>query len=182
MLKINKESILYTVIVLTVISSGIALLLAIINSVTSPVIAKKNLEEKGNAIQSIYTDYISFESTKTEVKNAEELYIVSHGDTTDYCVLVSPSGFGGEIQMMVGVTGDLKISGVEIVSMSETAGVGTKIKNADFLSQFIGLQVNKISTDVDVISGATVSSTAAKVGVETALDAVSEYLKAGDNG
>lgn len=177
----NKDNIFYTVIVLTIISAGVALLLAIINSITAPVIAKAEYEEKSKAIVNIYSDFESFETTESEVKDADELYIVKHGSDTDYCVLVSPVGFGGEIKMMVGVSKDLKVTGVEIVTISETAGVGTKIKAPEFLSQYLGLKKENIPSGVDTISGATISSKASIAGVEAALDAVSGYLNSNNS-
>lgn len=95
------------------------------------------------------------------------------------------SGFSGPIEVMVGY--DPKqgvLTGVEIISMSETPGLGAKIKEADFTGQFTGKSVKDKfipKEDVDVVTGATISPTAVANAIKSALDeAVKEYPVGGD--
>jgi electron transport complex protein RnfG len=76
-------------------------------------------------------------------------------------------GFGGKLGVMVGfdlASGDL--AGVGITTMSETPGLGTRVREAAFLAQFTGLSkdaVFKVKKDggvIDAVTGATVSSRA----------------------
>jgi len=109
----------------------------------------------------------------------------SAGGTVGYCVKVEPSGFGGKISMMVGITSDGEISGVKITSMSETPGLGAKA-NGDWINQFKGksgnLSVIKSGTakddEVNAISGATITSKAVTEGVNIASSAVKTISKA----
>jgi electron transport complex protein RnfG len=100
-----------------------------------------------------------------------------------YVVLVSPSGFGGEINMAVGIDKDNKVTGVSIISMSETSGLGGNASSPDFLSQYAGgsgkFAVSKDGGEIDALTGATVTSRAVTQGVNSALEAVSTLNKEG---
>jgi electron transport complex protein RnfG len=76
-------------------------------------------------------------------------------------------GFGGELGVMVGFeleTGH--VVGVGVTTMSETPGIGTRIRETAFTAQFAGigsdavLKVKKDGGQIDAVSGATVSSRA----------------------
>ncbi|MBO4231732.1 MAG: RnfABCDGE type electron transport complex subunit G, partial [Bacteroidales bacterium] len=78
-------------------------------------------------------------------------------------------GFGGAFTLMVGFDSEGKILGTEVLSASETPGLGDKINadKSDFSKQFAGknpaefqLKVKKDGGDVDAITAATISSRA----------------------
>ena len=76
---------------------------------------------------------------------------------------VTVAGFGGD--MTLEVTADAeKLYGVNVLSNSETQGIGSKAVEA-----LPTLMVEKQSFNVDGIAGATVSSTALRTGVEQAI-------------
>lgn len=108
----------------------------------------------------------------------ETVFKVYDGDThVGYCVEVKSGGFGGDITMMVGYTADCTMLGVEIVSMSETPGLGSKAGEAPFLSQFAGkTDTLTLGEDVDAISGATISSKAVTEGVNQAFQSLQNVL------
>ena len=70
-------------------------------------------------------------------------------------------GYGGDIQITVGVTKDGTVSGVSILSISETAGLGMRATEAKFQEQYVGKNTDKfyVSKDggegepIDAISG-----------------------------
>ncbi len=76
----------------------------------------------------------------------------------------SGSGYGGEIQLMVGLDMEGKLAGISVMTHSETPGLGARITEKAFSSQFEDLELNdefKLSTeggDIDGVSGATFSS------------------------
>ena len=81
------------------------------------------------------------------------------------CVKVSPKGYGGAIETIVGINNEGEIIDTQIVSMSETSGIGTKIQSDTFLSQFKGKSGSITGTgsapeknQIQTISGATKSS------------------------
>ncbi|MEA5024975.1 Electron transport complex subunit RsxG [bioreactor metagenome] len=76
---------------------------------------------------------------------------------------VSPNGIHGEIAVTVGVAGG-KIADVKVVSHGETEGIGSLA-----VEQLPGKIVEAQSTEVDGVSGASVSSAAIKEAVNDAL-------------
>lgn len=87
-------------------------------------------------------------------------------------------GYGGDLNMMVGVDKDGKIAGVKIVSGSETAGVGAKTYESKFTDQYKGKngQIKAVKNtaqndnEIVAISGASISSKAVTAGVNAALE------------
>jgi electron transport complex protein RnfG len=86
---------------------------------------------------------------------------------------VAPRGYGGFINMVVGISAEGRVLGVTVISHNETPGLGSAAAQPKFLNQFKGkdpsteLEVNK---NVDAISGATKSSKAITKGVNEALE------------
>ena len=172
--------------VLFIISVIVALLLAYTNSVTKDTIAENVMKEQNVAKQAVLASADAFE----EIAYQDESGLVkavfegkdASGKTVGWCVNVAPNGYGGALDMMVGVLGDFTISGVEVVSHSETAGLGAKAQDPAFSSQFAGkktdlpLSVIKNGTpknsEIVAISGATITSNAVKDGVNAATAAV----------
>ena len=106
----------------------------------------------------------------------------SGGQVVGYAVSVSASGSQGTISMMVGVDTEGAVTGVSIINNSETSGIGSKVMNNEQLSngtrvldQFIGKSAADgtltVGTNVDAITGATVSTKGVTTGVNTALAA-----------
>ena len=86
-------------------------------------------------------------------------------------------GYGGDIQFSVGVSTDDTLTGISILSIGETAGLGMKAKNADFQEQFVGLpatgnlEYTKTGEEgkIDALSGATVTTNAMTNGTNAAI-------------
>jgi electron transport complex protein RnfG len=93
------------------------------------------------------------------------------GAPVGWGVRVAPRGYGGPIQMAVGLDRDGKVSGVSIVSMNETPGLGTKIGDEEFLAQFPGGDAESIDEEakgLDAVTGATKSSNGVRKGITAA--------------
>lgn len=173
-------------LVLLVISVVVALLLAFTNSVTKDKIAENTLKEQNAAKQEVLSDATYF----TEVENAPKTDIVkavfegknNTGDTVGWCVNAAPYGYGGALDLMVGILPDGTISGIMVVSHSETAGLGAKAQDPAFYEKFLGkaadggLEVIKSGepekNEIVALSGATVTSKAVTKGVNAAAEAV----------
>lgn len=102
------------------------------------------------------------------------------GAGAGYAIKVVASGSQGKIEMMVGVDGEGTVTGVSIVKNAETAGIGSKVmtnmptaSGVGVLSQFEGKSAADgllaVGTNVDAISGATVSTRGVTNGVNAAL-------------
>ncbi|OGC22867.1 hypothetical protein A2310_00525 [candidate division WOR-1 bacterium RIFOXYB2_FULL_37_13] len=127
----------------------------------------------------------AFESSLTEVlPNALVFNIVKIGSKEVYQGLsgkdiigtvffASPRGYSSNINMLVGIDSNAKISGIKIVSQNETPGLGTNVAKRSFLDQFLGKTANdqiEAKKDIDAITGATISSRAVCRGVREALN------------
>ena len=78
--------------------------------------------------------------------------------------MVSAVGYGGTIDLMVGLSPEGTITGVQVLKHTETPGLGAKITEEKFLQQFTAKNVQntnwalkKEGGDIDQISGATIS-------------------------
>lgn len=153
-------------LVLTVICAAVALLLASVNHFTEAKIAENTEKVMLASIREVFDDSINAKSVAVpEDFEFTSLYLViKDGGVCGYAASVSPAGFGGPLNLMVGVDSAGTVMGVEIVSMSETPGLGSRVGGEEFLSQFNG---KSGEVAVDAISGATISSKAVAEGVNT---------------
>lgn len=92
-------------------------------------------------------------------------------------VVESHEGYGGEIEIMVGVSPHGTILGVEILNHLETPGLGAKIVQKAFRQQFVGRDlentkwaVRRDGGDIDQITGATVSPRAVVKAIQKGLE------------
>lgn len=109
------------------------------------------------------------------------------GNVAGYVVTVTNSeAYGGSIQMSVGILVDGTVAGVEILSISETPGLGMNAQNDSFLGQFTGVTTDKFSytktgkqedNEIDAISSATYTTKSMTNGVNAALAAYRAMLK-----
>ncbi len=86
-------------------------------------------------------------------------------------------GYHDLIEVMVGVGPGGKLTGISIMSHSETPGLGARVVEPKFTDQFAGLDLDttKLSSEggkVDALSGATFST----IGVITAVSAALEQF------
>ncbi len=184
-------------LVLVAIAAIVALMLSGVNEITAPRIAAQNEQAVKEAMSAVLPadNYVKVDNLAdicADTTVVEAYKAQSAGNDLGYCVKVAPSGFGGEIEMVVGVElGEaLKVSRVHIVSMAETPGLGTKTKDAAFLDQFAGKTsgVEAVSNgtanenQISAIAGATVSSKAVTSGVASALSAAEMIKGAANNG
>ncbi len=169
---------------LLLICALVALVLSFVNTVTREKIAQNETEQKRTAMVELFgsdkIEYTELDRLESDGERVEAVYRVAEdGSTVGYSVLVLSPGFGGDIQMMVAMTADKTVIGVKIVSMSETPGLGTRVDDADYLSQYAGKTAGVSASEVDMISGATKSSKAVLSGVVDALAALDGHLGSG---
>ncbi len=109
-----------------------------------------------------------------------EYYVLTDGDQVKaYAVKSTATGFGGPIQLMVGITADGVIYNTSVLSHSETPGLGAKCTtDKNFMEQWKGfnpsvkiLKVKKENGDVDAITASTITSRAYTLAVENAVKA-----------
>ena len=170
-----KKDFIKLPLVLFIISGIVTALLAFANSVTAPVIEKRNEQSVNEARESVLAGAKDFE--KVDYKNEYVTELVREKSGKGYCASVTIKGYGGDINMIVGADTDGKVTGVKIVSMSETAGLGAKTNDDKWLSQFVGgseFKVKKDGGEIDAVTAATISSRAVSKGVTEGANAVKE--------
>lgn len=168
-----------------------ALLLGGTNAITAPVIAQRNIQANNESRKIVLPDAVEFtEIDSSKYKNIDgvvsEVYEGKNGsEVIGYTVKVLPKGYGGEIELIVGISKDGKVSGINIGNMSETPGLGAKAKEPDFQDQFkekpasdLTLVKGSVSSDneISAISGATITSTAVTNGVNVAIELFNSSL------
>ena len=172
--------------VLFVITAVVSLMLAFSNMVTADKIAentKKAENEARIAVMPEASEFKFFRSYREGVVK-EVQRAIKDGEKIGWCISVAPNGYGGAIDFIVGLDEKYNITGIKIVNMSETPGLGAKAGEEKFSSQFAGkkgadgLSVIKSGTPQDneilAISGATVTSTAIKDGINEAIKVAKE--------
>ncbi len=189
----SSESIKNT-ISLMVITLIAGLLLGVVYEITKEPIAAEQQHAKEEAYKTVFADAQSFEAinldvAKVEAKLADNGFDVTvneamkvfdkTGNAAGYVLTVTDhEGYGGDIQFAMGVTLDGTVNGISFLAIAETAGLGMKAAEEDFMKQFENKNVesfqytkNGASADgeVDAISGATITTNAVVNGVNAGL-------------
>ncbi len=164
----KKESTaLYVVklgLILLAITAVVAALLGGVNAITRDRIRAINDQKVADAISLVLDSSAAPE--KVEDPNAPaEIIDIYQMDGDGYAVELEVSGSQGTIDMMTGVTPAGEITGISIVSHSETAGLGAVYagdtdKGVAFRESFVGKSGTIGVSDVDYKSGATISADA----------------------
>lgn len=151
---------------LLIFTLAAGLLLALTNAVTSGPIAEQQAQQENASRYAVMPDADEFEpiTDTIDISSTPALSAVYRaskgGKDIGYTMNLAPSGYKDVIGMTVGVSSEGAITGVTIDSQNETQGVGSKITEADFLGQFKGKAASQsgITSEIDTITGATVSS------------------------
>ena len=195
--KKQKNEIIRLSLTLCLIAGITAALVALVNAVTSPEITRRNEEKTSVSLKSVMPQADEFEqydysggsimSDDGKEGAVDGVWRAKlGGEYIGTCVKVSPKGYGGAIETIVGIDNEGKITDTQIVSMAETSGIGTKIESDSFLLQFkdksgniAGVGSEPEKNQIQTISGATKSSKAFLRGVNAAL-AVAEQINGGE--
>ncbi len=169
-------------VTLVIICAAVSLVLGLVNHITEDSIEASRAARTADAMAEVFEAeyYEPVEDFRPDgtVKALYRAY--SGGVLRGWIAETSPSGFGGVIDMVVGADGEGTVTGVSIVSMSETSGLGANARKESFRSQFVGksgpLALRKKGGEIDALTGATVTSTAVTSGVNDALRVIGEYI------
>ena len=164
---------------LLAITSVVAVALAGVNMITAPAIAELNAKNTQAAIEAVLP------GGGEEVTDFPAVDLVSkvYASETGYAIQVTPGGFDNTITMMVGVDKAGNVLGIDVISHTETAGLGAVADAGTpagiaFREQFVGasgsVSVTKDGGQMDAITGATITSRAICVGVNAALECAAQ--------
>ena len=168
---------------LLVITAVVGVLLALVNMLTAPTIAKLADSKKAEAMSQVMAGTDSFDPLDVPegMKDVKEIVRAKKGEEVlGYCVQTGTMGNDGEIQLMVGITTDGTVTSVAILDQSETMYTD---KHGELVAQFAGksgsVALSQDGGDISAISGATISSRAITKGVDSALAAAKVYMEGG---
>ena len=190
------DKIIKNTLILTVITVVSGLLLGLVYDITKEPIAIAQENTRQEAFRSVLPDAASFEEYEGYDAEKAGALLVENGYDPDeisdavtgkdaggeivgYVVnVISHEGYAGDIEISVGIASDGTVTGIEMLSISETAGLGMKAAEADFKDQFKDKKVEKFSYTksgesgddmIDAISGATITTNAVTNAVDAAL-------------
>ena len=163
---------------------------------TAVVIRRDELMEWGETLVNTDGEYVKIFRSADDMFKAEDVdqkaaskavkdmgtnatvdEVCTAGDEGYVITTTDKDGFGGNIQITVGIKKDGTINGVSILSISETAGLGMKATEPSFYNQYVNKKADKfvVSKDggdgeqIDALSGATITSRAVTGAVNAAL-------------
>ena len=202
------NNIVKNTLILSSITVVSGLLLGIVYDITKEPIAEAQENTKQEAFRAVLADASSFE-TMEDFDASEALSILEEngytsdeiteiaegvddsGETVGYVINVtSHEAYDGDLEVSVGIAADGMVKGIEMLSISETAGLGMKADEADFKDQFKDKKVEKFSytksgesgdDKIDAISGATITTNAVTNAVDSALVYFQNELGGGVN-
>ena len=196
MKKILKDTLALAIITIV---SGV--LLGGVYLITKEPIEKQNEKTKIAAYNSVFSDlstyemYDDLESLQAVVKDSgysgvivDEVIYAYNSSKENIGVIVTitdKDGYGGNIKMTVGIDMEGTITGLEILEISETAGLGMKATDKEFRNQYVGINADKVvytkngktdANEIDAISSATITTAAVTDGVNGAITVYKELL------
>lgn len=191
-------------IILFVITLIAGVALGFVNELTKEPIAYQQELKIQKACAAVFAEAASFEAI-TEKCAEEELAAIqtngteigtvykalaADGSLLGYVISTSSSeGYGGTIELMMGVKMDGTVNGVSILSIAETPGLGMQAGEV-LIPQFAGKHVEAFAytksgavadNEIDAISGATVTTEAVTNAVNAGLAYFQLKLQEGGN-
>lgn len=178
----SQPSFARLVLFLLVVAAVSAFAVGYAYGITNPIIEQRAAEELINGYHEVYAgaeDYVPM----TELPESDVITGIieakSGGQTVGALYTVNASGYGGTVSILVGFDVESQtITGIKILSQSETPGLGANCAQDWFAQRFAGksassdLTVVKVATEdpsqVQAITAATITSSAVTDGVNAA--------------
>jgi len=192
----------FVLFMITAIASGI---LAYINGITLPIIAKSEKQAQVSARKIVLSAAEFFEKDSLEIKllkDNDPLKIQKEADTAwfefyrgydsdknfvGYTFQAAKYGYSSKVRTMVGLDKDMSIKKIEIVSQAETPGLGAKCVEPEFAAKYTGLTEDQLLVDKDggkivSITGATISTRAITESIKSAVATLSANIEPSEIG
>ena len=199
----DTKSMIKNALILFAITLVAGVLLGIVYQVTKDPIAYQEKLAQDKANQSVFASAASFDDVELSESGAAAAVSEHQGVTIEsvkeakdasgtglgYVIQVKSKGYGDFITYTVGITNDDKVNGISIISISETPGLGMnadKVIVPQFSDKAKGSfvvvksgQLTDENTQIEAISGATITSKAVTEGVNAAVSYFDNVLKGG---
>ena len=173
---------------LFVVCAVAALALAATEQITAPRIAALKVEEMERAKKQALPAAATFVDlvlpvTLPDGSSASKTVFIGYDQDKNIIGVVqtgSSKGYAGPINLVVGLDTELKMVNLKVATPNETPGLGTKLKEEDFLNKFFAqcqalgakmvYALKKDQGNVDGITAATISSRAFCRGIQEMVD------------
>ena len=148
--------------VFPIISVTVVVFIAVaLLGLTDTVVRDKIEWQKEQKIQRML--YEIFPDMTEHTLEVDIYMIYSNGAEIGFAFLAVGKGYGGLIDILVGLENETTIKGVTIVSHLESPGLGARITESSFRDQFIGVNIADVALrlkggEIDAITGASISS------------------------
>ncbi len=191
-----KNTMIKNAVILTAITLVAGVCLGFVYEITKAPIAVAKEDAKQNAYREVFVSASEFTSVEGFVEEqmtsgiVNEVVVASDG-TTDlgYVITVTnPEGYGGDITLTMGVTNEGVVNGISFLTLAETPGLGMNANTDEFKNQYAEKQVDAFEVtktgatsdnQIDVISGATITTDAITQGVNAGLEYFNNHLGGG---
>ena len=175
---------------LLAVTAVTGIILGIVEHYTSQAIRQVELAAKNEAFKNVMPIAQTFEA----MDKAADDFVVDIVQAKDgnnvvgWCMTVETKSYGGPLQFIAGITKEGTVKAINILSHSDTPGLGARSTEPEFYGQFtdrsaLPLKVVKNGAsnpdEIAAISGATITSTAVTDGVNAAVNYWSKNLKGG---
>jgi electron transport complex protein RnfG len=177
---------------LFIIAAVCTTMLSLVRDITLEPIQNQRKKTQENTMKAVLNEATEFRELghPSDVLTTKSGSIVSiyegssRGEVVGYVVELSPSGYSGEIYMMVGISSvKSEITGMRVIRHSETPGLGALAVKESFYSKYDGkklvpLNVVRVSpgaNDIEAITAATITSRAITNAVNEAIEWYKNY-------
>ena len=133
-------------------------------------VRQANIEtELKNKMQTLLPGSTTF--TAEEYTGEDTNIVCVYKGETGYVIGTSTAGYAGPIHMLIGVSNDGYVTGLQVRDMEETFGLGAQaLSDWEFLAQFLRTEGDAtVGTNIDAITGAPVTSKAIARSVNSAV-------------
>ena len=151
---------------LTVICAVMAIILAMTNSITAPIIKENDSAAANEALLVVMPDGEGFEPVDISTVELPATVTAAYKEASGGCVVqLLTSGYGPNMVIMCGVSAEGTVTGAVCLSSGETLGY-----EKTYGENMVGKTAEDVDS-VDTISGATLTTTGYKNAVKDALNA-----------
>ena len=187
-----KSNLFNMIMAMTIVSICSAASIGYVFQKTKDPIEKSKIMKVSKAVTEMVGNFDNqpFEEKFSPSGSDLELYPAKEkGVTTSVAIKsYSNNGFGGKIELIIGLLMDGTVTGYKVIQQNETPGLGTKITEAKFSGQFVGLnahksnfELSKNGGEIDALTGATISSNAVVEAVKKAVTAFTNFAEGATN-
>ena len=175
----KKNGFVAPIVVHTAICFVVAALLGYINSITDPIITEANIKAAEEAKKEVLPEADSFTDLDTDSLPEEVVSAAAADNGAGNVFILDGAGYGGTMEIIVGINADGQVEGTKVLAHSETAGLGARVADEKFTSKFLGVGEDDLD-GVELISGSTISSKCFRGLVAKAFEANDTLAKEGN--